>query len=416
MALTRPILDSISIFDATTEYKFTYKAIGGDQIYGNNVEIRNSSTNAIVYNQTINNFRFEHILNANTLTNGVTYTIRIRTKNQNGLFSDWSDSVIFTCYSKAIVRITNLTNNQLVNNQSYNFTGSYSQAQSIGIHSYRFFLYDHNQVMIGASVSKYDDLLEHTFSGFINGRAYFVELRVLNEKNIESSSGLIRFTSEYITPNLSATLELANDKDSASIKINIELIRVLFSNTGGTYSFEDTTWINLKDGKIHADDGFSLNNEWTLQMWCKDITINNPFLTFYDRDNNTITLQYDGTNVWVTRMNKKYPNVIYKLGKKVGTLTPSRVVKITISQMGGLMELDVNCGAGTDKLAPMNTKRDCVGLNPLYYNNEINGNYSAINTAITINKLSSIQEYSNEYLQINFENICILDDGLYKKY
>ena len=69
MALTTPILYSVSAFDATQAQVFNFNILGGNQVVANTLTIKNNATLATVYSETQTTFKFEHILPANTLTN-----------------------------------------------------------------------------------------------------------------------------------------------------------------------------------------------------------------------------------------------------------------------------------------------------------------------------------------------------------
>ena len=73
MALTTPILYSVSAFDATQAQTFLFNVLGGSQVVANTLTIKNNATLAVVYSATQTTFKFEHILPANTLTNGTYY-------------------------------------------------------------------------------------------------------------------------------------------------------------------------------------------------------------------------------------------------------------------------------------------------------------------------------------------------------
>jgi hypothetical protein len=139
LALTTPILSPITTFDATKNYDILFNVIGGNQVIKHNIVIYNNTTNVEVYNQTIESFQFKHSLIANTLINGTTYKIQIRTGDINNNYSEFSNWVIFTCYQKADVSITNLTDG-IANNQNYLFVGSYISHGDNKNHIYLFFM------------------------------------------------------------------------------------------------------------------------------------------------------------------------------------------------------------------------------------------------------------------------------------
>ena len=119
--LTTPILYSQAAFDATQAHTFTFNVVGGEQVTQNKLVITNQSTSEIVYQAVQTTYKFEHILPANTLTNGVYYSAYIVTYNANGTASAQSNSIQFYCYSTPSFAFSNLPINNIITNSSYNF-------------------------------------------------------------------------------------------------------------------------------------------------------------------------------------------------------------------------------------------------------------------------------------------------------
>ena len=84
MALTTPILYTVNAFDATQAQVFYFNVLGGNQVTANTLTIKNNATLSIVYSATQTTFKFEHILPANTLTNGTYYQATLTTKDAQG--------------------------------------------------------------------------------------------------------------------------------------------------------------------------------------------------------------------------------------------------------------------------------------------------------------------------------------------
>ena len=84
MALTTPILYSVNAFDAQNSFIFQFASIGGNQAVANTLTIKNNATLSTVYSATQTTFKFEHILPANTLTNGTYYQATLTTKDAQG--------------------------------------------------------------------------------------------------------------------------------------------------------------------------------------------------------------------------------------------------------------------------------------------------------------------------------------------
>ncbi len=268
MALVIPIINLFTPFDALANYTISFIATGGDQVVAHEIEIENNRTQTQVYIQKQNVFQLQHSLTANTLTNGVEYRIRVRTYNQANTTSAWSDWMIFKCLTTPIVLITNITDGK-INNQTYTFTGSYSQADDEPLQSYRYLLYNQHQALLQSFDEKFDVLLKQEMGGLENNTVIYIELKVITVNGVEASSGLVQVTPVYIQPTITTMLNLKNDKDKAAIQITANIIQII--GTATNYTYEDNDWINVKTGNVNFDEGFNLDGDFTLKLWLKDI-------------------------------------------------------------------------------------------------------------------------------------------------
>lgn len=278
MSLTRPVIVSpITPFNKSTAYNVDFNVVGGNQIFANQLEIQRLSNSTQVYLQKIDSFQFRHTIPVNTLTNGVEYRMRIRTYDINNNTSAWSDWVVFLCLNTPVVAITNITDGK-VNNHTYDFIGSYSQSDGELIQSYRFLLYDEFGNLIGASPEKFDGLLTHQFTGLQNGKQYKIELKIITVNQMQASSGLAIFVADYIQPNLSSVLNLENVPNQASILVSANIIRIIGELGSGSMSYIDGEWIDLTNGMVYFQDGFNVNNNFTLKIWAKNIPTEQTFV------------------------------------------------------------------------------------------------------------------------------------------
>jgi hypothetical protein len=276
MALTTPrIISPIIPFSASQSYTFKFSVISGDQVYSNELEIQKNSDYTQVYLLKIDSFKFEHTINAGVLTNGVEYRCRIRTYNANGQYSNWSDWVVFKCLSTPIVQITNIIDGK-INNQTYTFTGSYSQAEGELLQSYKFLLYNGQGVLLSVSPELFDGLLQYEFTGLQNGVTYKIELKVITVNQVEATTGLVSFIPNYIQPRLATVITLKNIKDQASVEVSANIIQII--GYGSNFTYENNEWANVKNGMVYFQDGFNINKDFTLKIWLKNITENEIFL------------------------------------------------------------------------------------------------------------------------------------------
>jgi len=306
ISLVKPILNDIDTFDSQNSKTITFTVNSGDQIYANTLEIQNNLDSTVIFSEktVVPYFSLNHTIPASTLVNGNTYKAKIQTFNSNGDASVWSDWVLFMCYADVIIDITNVTSGGAIANQSYTFLGSYSQAQSDLLQSYKFILYDSSNIEIGDSGLLYDGSLSYEFIGLINEANYTIELQTTTQHNVTTSISK-SFTVSYIPPSFSSLITLTNNTNSASINVQIEALRIL-GQTTGTTSIENSTWGNcLNGGKFYFDSthGFTLpKGDWTIQLWLKGLvdskTVVNSIYqgtlitTLYGQNNVKFEIQY----------------------------------------------------------------------------------------------------------------------------
>ncbi len=296
--LTTPILNDIKTFSATQENIFTFSVIGGNQVVGNNLVIERISDNVVVYNNIQETFNFRHTLPSLMLINGVNYRAKIRTKDINNNWSAFSNSLLFWCYSKPNLYITNIDyeNQNRVNNQTVIFETMYTQDEGEVLQSYRYLLYDENKDLLKSFPEKYDDgnqPLTQEIAGLENGVLYYLEVKTLSPSGNSGTTGLINFEPFYIAPKLMVAVDSTNLPEQGAIKINANIIQIilkLYDNNGiqinpMNVEYIDSDWIDMTRvdyGKLVADGGFNiLQSNFMLQLWCKDLPEDEVFLTIY---------------------------------------------------------------------------------------------------------------------------------------
>lgn len=292
-----PVLQSIKTYSALDSYNFPFDYRGNVQIVKNNLIIEKTSDNTIIYNQTIESFAFQHIVNSNSLVNGIEYKAKIRVGDINNNWSDFSDWVVFYCYSHPILVITSIIDG-IINNQNPLIQATYQQMENDLLNSYRYLLYDNLDNLLYSYPEKFDKLLQQQIEDLQNNNTYKIELKTLSEHGMEHSSGLIPFVASYIEPKLTSIINLSNLKDSASVEIACHLIQIIGEVGSGNISYEDDEWVNLLDGMVYFQDGFYIEDNFTLKLWCKQLPLNDVFLKLKGKQGEII-LKYQDNRIYL---------------------------------------------------------------------------------------------------------------------
>ena len=304
--LTVPILYSKVAFDATKEQVFSFNVIGGDQVISNTLTIRNNLTGEIIYAQNQKTYKFEHILPANTLTNGVYYEASIQTYNLYGDFST-SNSIQFWCYTTPTFVFTNIPSGDVVNNSQFAFEVSYNQIEGELLSNYNFKLYNSSKVLIDSSGVKYvlsetQNTISYTFSSLLNNTNYYISVDGVTQYGTEFSSDLKAIVIQYTTPIAFSNITLTNNCHSGNIIIqsNVQGIFGESHPDDPTY-IGDTVDLTQEGHYAKWDKNFNLTENWTLKVWGRSFNTGQSILDLINGDMDYITLVYknEGNTYWV---------------------------------------------------------------------------------------------------------------------
>lgn len=300
--LTTPILYSQAAFDATQAHTFTFNVVGGEQVTQNKLVITNQSTNEIVYQAVQTTYKFEHILPANTLTNGVYYSAYIITYNSNGESSSASNSIQFYCYSAPSFAFSNLPINNIITNSSYNFQVTYNQAEGELLNSYSFTLYDAQRIQIATSGVKYvgattipPTVIAHQFTGFIDKTSYYIRAIGQTAQGAQVDTGLIAISVLYTVPSLFSVIELSNNCSGGYVIVRSNLIEIgSESNPTSPNYVDNNTAVDVRNNGqyIEWNSGFELNSDFTASLWGRDFNENSNIITMTDDLGNNIIIRY----------------------------------------------------------------------------------------------------------------------------
>jgi hypothetical protein len=275
--------------DRNEDYLIRWKT-SGDISTSFSIEIYNNDDDTLMWSiPRTYSYALSYTIPANSLTANKDCKIAITVWNSAGEFAT-SNFVTFTVTSKPVVTVDPF---DIITNHSYLFTATYSQSEMVRIRSYTVNLYDANQVLIRTSGEKTDELLEHRFSALKNNTSYFVEFIVVSKFELSASSGLLPFSVQYENPDMYFEVSAANS-DKASIKLNWKVIQVI-GKTSIEPIYIDGQELDVREGKVYFDEGFSLDRDFTLNVWLRNIPYEKDLISL-NGTNGQIYIQYWGDN------------------------------------------------------------------------------------------------------------------------
>lgn len=335
MLTTPRIKPFMSALDSTELIIVTFDASGGDQVFSNEIEIYNSSTNVLAYTNKVTSFQFKNEIPINTLLNGTIYKVRIRTYNSTNEVSQWSDYIILKCLSNPVVAITNIGEDGIIKNQTYEFQGSFTQAENDTLKSYNFILYDSQHRQISVSGNKTDGLLKYSFT-FVNDTNYFIEMKTKSNSDVESTTGLIPIYVKYVTNKMKNIISLNNDRDNATVNVEVNIIQVIFETLEGNYTYIDDEWIDLNNGSIYTDTslGFRLDGEkWTLELRFKIYDNTTRFFKMIDIKGNYLVFERDRDRIFI-RLYDKDNYLILETWEDISVVTSNSIIEFWFQKIG----------------------------------------------------------------------------------
>ena len=308
MALTTPILYTVSAFDKNDSKQFNFFVRGGDQVGANRLTIETNPSSGLpqqVYSQIQSTYSFTHVLPANILTNGVSYQAYVQTYAATDTNfqqpSTASNIIQFTCYSTPTLIFTNVTSGGQIQNSNYTFIARYSQNEGEILNAYVFNLYDSSSVLISTSGNLYNTSsviptdVSYNFNGFENNTQYYIEVNGVTANGTNITTGKIRFTVDYIAPVVYSLFYLTNNCSEGYITIRSNV-----QNIQGISYPDPPTYINDSEVDLHSvqgsyvewNDNYIVPDNYTLRLWGRNFTPNSEILSMYNSDGANIKLYY----------------------------------------------------------------------------------------------------------------------------
>lgn len=351
MALTKPILNSIAAFDAANSQVFKFNVLGGSQVTGSTLTIKNNATLEQVYSESQISFKLQHVLPANILSNGTYYQAYLTTTDADGNTSPVSNTIQFYCYTQPEFAFSNIATHAVINNSSFEFQATYNQAQGEILNEYTFNLYDATGAKISTSGTKYNTstvlplTISYTFTGLSDKGKYSVEVVGQTSGKTVIKTAQVEFTVQYTTPNIYSYLYLTNNCREGYISIETRIKAI----SGYTHP-DPPTYIDNKEIDLREDgswlewlDGYSISQPYTIRMWGRDFTENSDIITFTNQDGAIVTVRYvaDNTNVWweLRAVMKGWPYGYVIMSNKIAKPTNTETMFMWLRCGGDLYDL-----------------------------------------------------------------------------
>jgi hypothetical protein len=121
--------------------------------------------------------------------------------------------------------------------QNITLTATYLHPENILIQRYKFILYDSQDIVLQDSGWIYLQIISYQVDGLLNDSTYKTECIVVDQNELQSTTGKIQFTTHYVMPqNIDKLLITPLDRYGA-IQLSWSDIKQIFGYADGSYSF-----------------------------------------------------------------------------------------------------------------------------------------------------------------------------------
>lgn len=241
----------------------------GDRSTAYQIKFYKLSDNSLIYDTTkITTLNSFHVVPINTLTAGTEYKYNIQVWNSlnETATSEWAT---VKASSTPLGTFTNLSGT--IGNANYTFSGSYSQAQGVGLKTWQMILYNVYDEIIGDSGLIYSETIEHEFSGLDNGNTYKIELQVRSQDNLLATTGKLSFQVSFDVPKTAVALTANKIEALAGVELLWSVTQILGKSDSSTYINNEA--LDVRNGKkVYFDEGFTIQNNFTLELWLESVT------------------------------------------------------------------------------------------------------------------------------------------------
>ena len=273
-------LYNVNAFDGNTEQEFNF-VWTGNQSFGNILQIRDNISNIIIYEERQTTMQLKHFLPATTLNNGDLYNARVAVIDIDGNVSEYSDPILFYCFTSPVFTFNNIEQNQVIKNSSYQVIMSYSQLEGERLQGWDISLYDVGKNIIQTSKVCYTDDISYTLMNLEDNQTYYIRATCSTINGMIVDTGYISISVNYTQPSVYSILTLENVQKNGYIKLQSN-VRAVKAKSEKDAQYINDDYVDLKDNTVFIDDDFSLDDNFIINLLGYDITPNTLIMQLSD--------------------------------------------------------------------------------------------------------------------------------------
>lgn len=286
--MSKPTIRRIAPFDAHLNYIINF-VWNGNRAYKNRIIINDAETLTLIYDRTITTYTLAHEIPQYTLTNGRRYVIQVQIFDEENTPSVLSDRVIFNTMTTPQFYFDNLPPASLIQNASFEANVTYDSPDFEPLSRYRFAIYDSSKVLIEESNELYDeDRISYVFRGLDNHALYFIRCIGNTANGLTVDTGHVEISVKYQNPDVYARIYTDNMPELGAVRVASN-IAVIHYTGAETFSYENGM-INLVGKALSYDEGFLINDDFTLALKGKNLWQTGDIFTAKNDSSYGITL------------------------------------------------------------------------------------------------------------------------------
>lgn len=339
--MSKPIVNPVSTFDANFEYTFSFR-YDGDQPYKNRMLITKSSTNEIVYDNTITSMKYIHVLSANTIQTNIYYCVQFSVFDINDNESELSDKVLFICYDnpKLYFKGLSTTTQNNINGATLQTDLTYSQLQNRAIKEYRFYLYDSTKMnILQESDLIKDNSLSYTFRFMESDRIYYIRCDGMTVDNVYVDTGFIKLYVSFSVSNSYNSFHAVCDNNGGYTQLSTNIVSI-DGIPYGDYILENGL-VRLHNSFIKYTEGFIIDGDFKISFSGKNFDDNSNIIKFSNGLNNIELnyFRYEQLNYFRLSVSNGYNE--YVLYSNRFTVSQNQYINIYLKRISGYWQLDI---------------------------------------------------------------------------
>ncbi len=246
ITLNTPSVYPVNAFDPSYPHTFAFY-YSGNQAVSNRIIITDNLTQKQIYDNRQDGLKLNHTVPANTMESGKSYTVRVQIFDADDNYSNFSDGVLFYCYTAPLFYFSNVNNNDFVSEANLTLSLCYSQPENELLNEYVFYLYDSSKNQLYTSGSFHtENNLTHTVYGLSNNTAYYIRALGKTKRGMSIDTGYIKINVKYNTVKANFHFEATNDKKTGCVTLKTNVLTV-------GYRLANNNFV-LGNGEVTLDD------------------------------------------------------------------------------------------------------------------------------------------------------------------